>query len=135
MTKEQFKMVIVEADDDLLMPEGLEARMKLRATYPSLVQKWTKYYTQQNSIYNLLKIKQAEMVAKLEDDYKYNKNKAYEGKLLQDAVLGDPAYCEFCRSFVEQEYYRDFLQKTLDNIKSIPFTIRDLLDYEKLMKN
>lgn len=135
MTKEQFKIVIIEADDDLRMPEGLEAKMKLRVTYPSLVQKWTKYYTQQNTIYNLLKIKQAEMVAKLEDDYKYNKNKAYDGKLLQDAVLGDPSYCEFCRSLVEQEYYRDFLQRTLDNIKSIPFTIRDWLEYEKLMKN
>ena len=55
MTKEQFKIVIIEADDDLRMPDGLEAKMKLRVTYPSLVQKWTKYYTQQNTIYNLLK--------------------------------------------------------------------------------
>lgn len=132
MTKDDFKVIMKEADDDLKIPQNLLDKQKYRENYPGLIQKWTKYYTLQLRVVAEITIQEAEMVAKLDDDYKYNKKKAYDGRMLTDAVAGDPVYCTLKRKKLEQEYYLNFIRETMENVKGIPFTLRDWIEMEKL---
>lgn len=134
MKKEVFLSLKQEAKDDLNIPDSLNEMMDYRLILPSLVQKWNEYYTQQNVIVKMLDIKKAELYAKLEEEWKFHKNIAWSGRELNDQVLGDPKFLALERERAEQNFYLEYIKGTLDNIKGNQYTIRDYLDYKKMIQ-
>lgn len=134
MKKEVFLTLKQEAKDDLNIPDSLNEMMDYRLILPSLVQKWNEYYTQQNVIVKMLDIKKAELYAKLEEEWKFHKNIAWSGRELNDQVLGDPKFLALERERAEQNFYLEYIKGTLDNIKGNQYTIRDYLDYKKMIQ-
>ena len=134
MKKDVFLSIKKEAEEDLKIPDELTAMMELALVLPSTVQKWNEYYTRQNVVVKLLDIKKAELYAKLEEEWKFHKNVAWQGRELNDQILGDPKLLELERERAEQNFYLEFIKGTYDNVKGISFTIKDYLKYKELIK-
>lgn len=134
MNKEVFLSIKKEAEEDLKIPDELTAMMNLALVLPSIVQKWNEYYTKQNVIVKKLDIQKAELYAKLEEEWKFHKNVAWQGRELNDQILGDPQLLKLERERAEQNFYLEYIKGTYDNIKGISFTIKDYLKYKELIK-
>ncbi len=134
MKKELFLSIKNEAIADLRVPDSLPEMMEHRKVLPSIIQKWTEYYTQQMAVIKALEVKKVETYAKLEEDWKFNKKVAWSGRELNDQVQGDPKYTSILREIAEQNFYLEYIKGTLDNIKGIVYVIRDYLEYKKMVQ-
>jgi hypothetical protein len=134
MEKELFLSLKKEAEADLKIPDELTAMMDLALILPSIVQKWNEYYTHQNYVVKMLDIKKAELYAKLEEEWKFHKNVAWQGRELNDQIQGDPQLLKLERERAAQNYYLDYIKGIYDNVKGISFTIKDYLKYKELIK-
>lgn len=134
MKKDLFTSIKQEALQDIAVPDSLPDMMERRKVLPSLIQKWTEYFTQQNAVVKMLEVKRAEVYATLEDDWKFHKKVAWSGRELSDQILGDPKYTAVMREIAEQTFYLEYIKGTLDNVKGIVYTIRDYLDYKKMVQ-
>lgn len=130
MDLETFKSVKAEGEEDAKVPDNLNAILEKRIYLPSLIQKWVDYYSKQQYIVSQLELKKQELFAKLEYEYKFKKNIAYDGKFLTDSVMGDPEYTKLCLNIEQQKYMLNEIRGTLDNLKGVGFAIKDYLDYK-----
>lgn len=133
MTKEQFKLVMQQGETDTNLPENLDDLMKKDLIIPSLVQRWTRLFVEQNSLCEKLKIDRQELYGKLVYDYRFNKPVAWDGKQMEAQILADPQYLVLVRNLEEQKYYLNYIEETMNTVKGLGFTIRDFLSYKKML--
>lgn len=130
MTKEQFKFVMQQGETDTNLPENLDDLMKKDLLVPSLVQRWTRLFVEQNSLCEKLKIDRQELYGKLVYDYRFNKPVAWDGKQMESQILADPQYVSLARNIEEQKYYLSYIEETMNTVKGMTFVIRDFIAYK-----
>lgn len=130
--KEYEKLVSI-ADEHLKMQDNEKEIVAKNNLIPNYMQFWTKCYAKQNKTVQELKIQLNEVGARIYTRERFEGNYQLTGKEAEMQTYGDPEYCEVSRKLKDQEAILDFIDKTINNIRTMSFNIKNYLDYRKLM--
>ena len=134
LTNDTFKKLKDVADEDVAIPDTLPEVAKKNLALPTLIQKWTKYYTNQKYSVECEKIDLEEMYGKLYKEKKFNDDCDWgtASRGIDSQIKSDSNYCSRLRSLAAQQYYLDFISETLATLKQMHYTIKNYLDYKKI---
>lgn len=102
---------------------------------PSLYHKYLSIYTTQlKHVKNLIGKKEA-LFGELYDHFRFH----YEYKLdkrseIEPFINNHSKYIELCKQLNEQECIAKFFENILSQLKSIPFTIKNYIEFRKFMQ-
>ena len=145
MTLEEFERLQTIAEKDTEMPDKLDLVKIKNGLLPALIQKWTKLYSKQKFIVSTLKVEQYELYTKIFNAYKFPDKKTNPYNLDLNHFWGDkpkeielqinavPIYVAKCKEVNTQEYFLDYIEKTLANVKDLRFTIKNFIDINQTL--
>ena len=134
MKVEDFETLKKYAEEDTALPDNIEQVMQVNNLLPSPVQKWTKLYTTQKYLISQLKVNLNKIYGECYYYYKFNDNVSWgTTKEIESQIYKDPKYLAAVKEYDTQKYYFDFIEETLTNIKNLGFTIKNYLDYKKML--
>ena len=134
MKVEDFKILKKYAEEDTTLPDNIEEVMRVNNLLPSTIQKWTKLYTTQKYLVSQLKVSLNKIYGELYYYYKFNDNVSWgTTKEIESQIYKDSKYLIAVKEYDTQKYYYDFIEETLTNIKNLGFTIKNYLDYKKML--
>jgi hypothetical protein len=134
MKVEDFETLKKYAEEDTALPDNIEQVMQVNNLLPSTVQKWTKLYTTQKYLISQLKVNLNKIYGECYYYYKFNDNVSWgTTKEIESQIYKDPKYLAAVKEYDTQKYYFDFIEETLTNIKNLGFTIKNYLDYKKML--
>lgn len=132
MKAEDFAKFKVMAEKDVEMPENPDDIIQKNMLIPNLKQKYIDAYRQQVAIVATLEQKleeaQAKARKKLKDD-----GYAWTAKEMTEQCSIDPDVSKIVKALIEQRYYMGWLEETSSNITSLSFTIKNWLDWKKII--
>lgn len=131
LTLDKFKQLKAAADVDVAMTDSMEGIAKKNLQLPTLIQKWTRYYTSQKYTIATQEIDLEELYGNLYADIKVNGNYDW-GNKVDTQVKSDKKYIAAARELAAQKYYYDFICETLANLKQMHYTIKNYLEYKKI---
>ncbi len=134
LTNEKFMTLKSMADEDTTIPDTLPEIAKKNLVLPTLIQKWTKYYTSQKYAVHCAEIDLEELYGQMYKDKKFNDNVDWgsSSKGIDSQIKSDPNYCTKLRTLAAQQYYLDFISETLATLKQMHYTIKNYIDYKKI---
>lgn len=145
MTLTDFEKIQNIAEKDIAMPDTFEKIMEKNNLLPTIVQKWSKLYNKQKFIVSDLTIKQLELYTQIFNAFKFpdKKNNPYnldlnhywgdKPKEIELQINAVPAYIDLSKELNTQKYILEYLEKTLDNIRNLSFTIKNYLEFKKIL--
>lgn len=147
MKLEDFKEIEAKADEDLKMPDTLEAIINKNNILPAIVQEWIKLYQNQKYVCSSLNVEMLEMYGELTKCFKLPKQtkelqKKYNitinefwdnAKSIESQINCCAPYVAMMKKVNQQKYFLEFIENTLNNIKNLAFAIKNYLDYKKLL--
>lgn len=130
----QFSQLQTIADADTKMTDNLMDLAKKNCELPTIIQRWTKLYTNQNYCVSQLKIELDELYGDLFKEYKFNSNYDWgtSAKGIESQIFADKRYTAKLRELCSQKYYLEYITETLNNLKQMHYTIKNFLDYKKI---
>lgn len=147
MTLEEFDKLQLIADNEVSLPNTFDGIMEKNRLLPTLLQKWTKLLSGQKYIYSTLNIELLEMQGELMKCYKFPKqtkdlqskynitiNELWStGKEIESVINTIPCYIAKAKEVNQQKYILDFIDKTVENIRSMGFIIKDYIKMKELL--
>lgn len=147
MTLEDFKTLQDMATEELALPDTFEGMEKKNRLQPTVVQKWTKLCSRQKYVVNCLNIELLEMQGNLEKCYKFPKstkdlqqqyginiNEYWDkGKEIESQINTIPCYIAKVKEVNTQKYILDYIERTLDDIHDMAFSIKNYLEFKKML--
>lgn len=134
MKVEDFEILKKYAEEDTTLPDNIEEVIRVNNLLPSTIQKWTKLYTTQKYLVSQLKVSLNKIYGELYYYYKFNDNVSWgTTKEIESQIYKDSKYLMAIKEYDTQKYYYDFIEETLTNIKNLGFTIKNYLDYKKML--
>ena len=147
MTLDEFKLLKQKADKDVKMPDTFEDVMTKNNLLPAIVQDWQKLYSNQKFIMSNLNVELAQIYGDLYKCFKFSRQtadlqKSYgitvneiwdNSKGIETQISCNPAYVTKLKQVNQQKYILEFIEATLDNIKNLAFTIKNYIEYKKIL--
>ena len=132
MTLDELKKK-VEIDLELT-PDNVSQKS---LNYSSMYHFYISYYHKSLVKYNKLKIKRDEVYGKLYHAYKFeNKAGGFDvggtKSEMECYIKSDPDYINIATEFSQQECLVKYLELVLDDVKSLSFTLKNYIDFEKM---
>lgn len=134
MKLDDFEKLQQIAEEDVKIPDTIQEIIRVNNLLPSTIQKWTKLYTKQRFIVATLKTKMNEIYGEKFKFYKFDDNYTWSAtKEIESQINKDPVYIAIIKEYDTQKYILDFIEETVNNIKNVGFTIKNYLDYQKMI--
>ncbi len=147
MNLETFKKLEEKANTDLSMPDTMEAIIKKNNLLPAIIQDWIKLYQDQKYVCASLNVellelygdltkcfKKPRVTKELQQKYNITINDFWEtAKEIDSQINCCAPYVAKLKQVNQQKYFLDFIENTLNNIKNLSFTIKNYLDYKKII--
>lgn len=147
MNIDEFKQLREDADEDVKMPDTMEAIIQKNNLLPAIVQKWTKLYNIQEFLCSRLNIELMQIYGEIYKCYKFSKltkdlqqkynlsvNELWDNsKGIETQINCNPVYIAKVKEVNQQKYILEFIKQTLDNIKNLSFTIKNYIEYKKIL--
>lgn len=134
MTNDEFTQLQNIGEEDCAMPDTLEAIINKNNILPAIIQRWTTLYTRQNYLYQMHKIGLDELYGQLFKYYKFNDSCAWgTSKEIDSQIFADKKYCDKARELATEKFQLDYMQETLATLKGMNFTIKNYLEYKKII--
>ena len=147
MNLTEFKEIEKKADLDLEMPDTLEKIMDKNNLLPAIVQDWIKLYQNQKYVCSSLNVEMLEMYGELTKCFKFPKQtkelqKKYNitinefwdnAKSIESQINCCAPYVAMQKKVNQQKYFLEFIENTLNNIRNLAFSIKNYIDYKKLL--
>ena len=134
MKLEDFEKLKQIAVEDTKLPDTLKEIMKINNLLPATIQRWTTLYTKQRFIVATLKTQVNEVYGEKFKFYKFDDNYSWSTtKEVESQINRDPAYLAILKEHDTQKYILDFIEETVNNIKNLGFTIKNYIDYQKML--
>lgn len=147
MKLSDFEEIEKKADIDLAMPDTLEKIIEKNNLLPAIVQEWIKLYQNQKYVCATLNVELQEMYGELTKCFKMPKQtKELQAKYnitineFWDNAKSIESQINCCQPYVamqkkvnQQKYFLDFIENTLTNIRNLSFSIKNYLEYKKIM--
>lgn len=134
MNATDFETLQKYGEEDTKIPDTLEAMMNKNNLLPATVQRWVKLMSKQNFIVKSLEIEKDELYGELLKHYKFEDNVAWGSQREIDSqIYSDPKYISKVKELTMQKYYLEYIQETLGNVKAVAFTIKNYLDWRKML--
>lgn len=132
MTREDFLKYQSMADEDLLMPDNPDDILEKNMQIPGMKQKYIDAYRKQVAVVATLETKLEEATAKAKNKLK-DGGYAYTAKEASEQTALDDEVSKINRALIEQRYYMGWLEETSSNIASLSFTIKNWIDWKKII--
>lgn len=132
MRREDFLKYQSMADEDLLMPDNPDDIMEKNMQIPGMKQKYIDAYRKQVAVVATLETKLEEATAKAKNKLK-DGGYAYTAKEASEQTALDDEVSKINRALIEQRYYMGWLEETSSNIASLSFTIKNWIDWKKII--
>lgn len=132
MLREDFLRFKAMAEEDVKMPENHEDIMEKNMQIPGMKQKYIDAYRQQVAVVATLESKLEEAQAKAKVALKSG-GFDWTAKELNEQTCTDPEVAKITKALIEQRYYMGWLEDTQANITSLSFTIKNWLDWKKII--
>lgn len=134
LNNQQFAQLQAIAEVDCKMPDKLLDVAEKNNQLPTIIQRWTKLYTNQKYCVELLKGELDEVYGELYKDYKFNSNYDWgnSAKGIDSQIFADNRYRTKFRELADQKYYLNYIEETFSNLKQMHYTIKNFLDYKKI---
>ncbi len=132
MTREDFLKYQSMADEDLLMPDNPDDILEKNMQIPGMKQKYIDAYRKQVAVVATLETKLEEATAKAKNKLK-DGGYAYTAKEASEQTALDDEVAKINRALIEQRYYMGWLEDTSANITSLSFTIKNWIDWKKII--
>lgn len=132
MTVEEFNKlkVIIEKDTTLEESKMLETSIKL----PSLYQKYLSIYMNEVNILKTMRADQENNYGTLLKKFKYEDSYKWDTKAeIESQISGDSKYHERKLLIAKQEFMVDYLEKTLENIQRMGFSVKNWIEIKKFL--
>lgn len=133
MNKENFVKLMSFAEADAKLPDNFDDLMNKNLQIPSLIQRWTKVYTEQNALVERLRMDKGEKYGKLVEFYRFHDKIAWPDRQIDGQINSNADFLKICRDLEEQKFYLEYIKETLANIKGLSFQIKNYLDYKKII--
>lgn len=132
MTKEKFEEFQKKADEDVKIPEDMNALMQKNDIMATLIQEWVKISSRQ--AYNVAAIDEriTQLKGKLVKFYKYEDN--YKWNTLSECesqAVYNPQYIKYKKIYLREKSYLTFFEATLANLKGMPYAIKNHIEWKK----
>lgn len=132
MTPEEFTKLKILIEKDCLLDDSNMLQMSTK--YPSLYQKYLNIYLRELDILKTMKTELENLYGVLLKKFKYEDHYKWDTKSeIESQISGDTKYHEKRLLIVKQEYVVEYLEKTLDNIQRISFSIKNWVEIKKFM--
>jgi hypothetical protein len=132
MTREDFLKYQSMADEDLLMPDNPDDILEKNMQIPGMKQKYIDAYRKQVAVVATLETKLEEATARAKNKLK-DGGYAYTAKEASEQTALDDEVAKINRALIEQRYYMGWLEDTSANITSLSFTIKNWIDWKKII--
>lgn len=132
MTREDFLKYQSMADEDLLMPDNPDDILEKNMQIPGMKQKYIDAYRKQVAVVATLETKLEEATARAKNKLK-DGGYAYTAKEASEQTALDDEVSKINRALIEQRYYMGWLEETSSNIASLSFTIKNWIDWKKII--
>lgn len=132
MTREDFLKYQSMADEDLLMPDNPDDILEKNMQIPGMKQKYIDAYRKQVAVVATLETKLEEATARAKNKLK-DCGYAYTAKEASEQTALDDEVAKINRALIEQRYYMGWLEETSANIASLSFTIKNWIDWKKII--
>lgn len=134
LTNTQFAQLQTIAEADTKMTDKIMDVAEKNCQLPTIIQRWTKLYTNQNYCVQILKIELDELYGELFKEYKFESNYDWGNttKGIDSQIYADKRYTTKLRELAAQKYYLDYISETLGTLKQMHYTIKNFLDYKKI---
>lgn len=132
MLREDFLKFKVMAEEDVKMPENGDDILEKNMQIPGMKQKYIDAYRQQVAIVATLESKLEEAQANAKVKLKSG-GFDWTAKELTEQTCTDPEVAKITKALIEQRYYMGWLEDTQANITSLSFTIKNWLDWKKIL--
>lgn len=134
MTEKEFEELQNIGETDTKLPDTLEGIINKNNLLPSLIQRWTTLYTRLNYLYQNHKISLDELYGQLYKFYKFNDKYAWgTSKEIDSQIYSNKQYCDEARKLATEKYQLDYILETLGTLKGMHYTIKNYLDYKKII--
>lgn len=132
MTREDFLKYQSMTDEDLLMPDNPDDILEKNMQIPGMKQKYIDAYRKQVAVVATLETKLEEATARAKNKLK-DGGYAYTAKEASEQTALDDEVAKINRALIEQRYYMGWLEETSANIASLSFTIKNWIDWKKII--
>lgn len=135
LTNQQFAQLQIFAEQDTNLTDKLDDVAAKNISLPGIIQRWTKLYTKQNYSVMLLKMELDVLYGELYKKYKFESNYDWGSgtKGIDSQIYADKDYTAKNRELATQKYYLEFISETLNTMKQMHYTIKNFLDYKKIL--
>lgn len=134
MKLEDFEKLQQIADEDIKLPDTIKEIIVVNNLLPATIQKWTKLFSKQKYIVAQLKTSLNQIYGEKFKFYKFDDNYAWSStKEIESQINKDPAYIAAIKEYDIQKNILEFIEETLINVKNLGFTIKNYLDYQKMI--
>jgi hypothetical protein len=132
MTKEKYEELQKKADEDVKMPSDMNGLMQKNDIMATLIQEWIKICNRQ--AYNVIEIEERinQLKGKLVKYYKYEDN--YKWNTLAECesqAMYNPQFIKYRKVYLKQKAYLKFFEDTLANLKGMPYSIKNDIEWKK----
>lgn len=134
MTEEKFKKIKDFFTDALQFDESERGLVKLTRMIPNYYQLAIDNYTEQLRYVSELKLEKDRIYSEGFQHYKVKQNRDYTAKEIEIIMDGSPQYVDLCRELIKQEMYCNYLEHTVNNIKSISFQVNNYINVKKFFQ-
>lgn len=141
MNLDDFRRVKQRAEQDTKMPDKIDNIIEKNNNLPGEIQYWQSVYSKQNYILVEMNTELNVLEGRLFEEIKFGTNPnnrlcKYSWSStseIKNQFFQIDQYTELYKKIKEQEYYVNYIKGTLDNIKAMSFTIKNYLDYYKII--
>lgn len=121
-----------KADNDTLIPDGVEQRMEYERKLPIYVNEWARIVREQQYVVAQLRVDKDALYGELLKHYRFEDKYTWGDTQLKSQIQNDKRYIDISKDLAEQEYYYDYSKDILDTLKGNHFIVQE---YNKMKKD
>lgn len=132
MTTEQFTKLKKLTEESVTI--DLNKLQTQLLEIPLLHDRYLTLFIRENKSLNFLQTQKQELYAKLYKHFKYDANERWETKHeIESQMYTDKSYVSLLSRIDDQQEIVTYLEKTIDNIKNLSFTIKNYMDWQRFL--
>jgi len=133
MDEKEFRILQEKVNDDVNIDKNNVLNKSL--IVPKLYSYYSQIFSEQLKIFRNMSLEKEKVYGQLYHYYKHE----YQFKLdkrtdIEPYIFKDDKWCSLMKNFNDQEVIVKYLEKVLDAVKSMGFSIKNYVDYRKFLE-
>jgi len=134
MTEEKFAEIKKFFEDTLKFGDSDQSLTSLTRKMPQIYQTAIEMYTDQLHIVKTLAAEKDKAYSEGFKHFKFDQNRDLSTKEIDICMDSNASYVKISRELMLQEKYCNFLEHTINNIKSVSFNINNYINVKKFFQ-